>query len=64
MSGFYVISGPIMYLPKARRCKASITLWTLVQKNRVKEAGEEEDTIQPEGYRDQRGAGTTATNDR
>ena len=52
-----------MYLPKALRCKASLTLIGLRQNNRVKEAAEEEDTSQREGYRDPGGADTTAAKD-
>ena len=52
-----------MNLPKTPRGKASVTLYGPSQKNRVKEAAEE-DTSQCEGYRDPGGADTTTVKDR
>ena len=64
MRGYYVALGPDHVPTKGSQVYGFCNSHGLRQKNRVKEAAEEEDTSQHEGYRDPGGAGTTAMKDR
>ena len=64
MSGCYVTWGPDHVSTKGSQVYGFCNCHGLRQKNRVKEAVEEEHTSPRKGYRDPGGAGTSAAKDR